>query len=172
MKLLIALLVLLQMPYVSKYLTFKEATQTSVSVGCTSNASALAPSQLELVRSFGKNYFDPLRERVGAPLYVSSMFRSKCVNSRIGGSKTSEHMILGQAVAADIDQDGRRGTISNPDLFHLIRTTTQFRQLIWEFGTDASPAWVHVSWSPNPAMNVRKVYRCYRVGNRTVYTNY
>lgn len=169
MKLLL-LSLLLQVPYISKYLTYKEATRTSVSVGCTTSANAPTAEQLLLIQRFGREYFDPLRAAVGTPLYVSSLFRSKCVNSRVGGARESEHLALNSIVACDIDQDGRNTRIGNRALFFHIKDRTKFRKLIWEFGTTNSPAWVHVSWSPDSKLNIGKVYRATKVGNRTVYT--
>jgi hypothetical protein len=169
MKLLITIM-LLQVPYISKYLTYREATQTSVSVGCTSSANAPDPTQLALIQRFGREFFDPLRVKVKSPLYVNSLFRSKCVNSRVGGARESEHLAINNVVAADIDQDGRNTKIGNRALFFYIRDNMPYRKLIWEFGTTNSPAWVHVSWSPDPKMNIRKSYRATKIGNRTVYT--
>lgn len=42
---------------------------------------------------------DPIREAWGKPIKINSGYRSKALNSKIGGSKTSDHM-LGRA--ADI----------------------------------------------------------------------
>lgn len=176
MKLLL-ILTLLQVPIISKYLSYKEATQ-SVHVGPTKSVSANTPNthQLALIQNFGKQSFDSLRIKVGSPLYVSSLFRSPALNKLVGGAKNSEHMILGDVVAVDIDQDGK-GKIGNRALFFFINENIKFRKLIWEFGTwngpgFGSPAWVHYSWSLDPAKNIGKVYRATRVSNRIIYTNF
>ena len=167
---LILLLALLQVPVISKFLTYREVTQ---SVHAASMTSANAPDsrQLFLIQVFGKEYFDPLRVRVGSPLYVSSLFRSKEVNRAVGGAKNSEHQITDDVVAVDIDQDGR-GKVVNRALFFIIKDETNFRKLIWEFGTPMSPSWVHVSWSPDQTKNIKKVYRATRIGNRVTYTHF
>ena len=39
------------------------------------------------------------------------------------------------------------GGISNADLFNYIKDNLEFDQLIWEYGTDKEPDWVHVSYT-------------------------
>jgi hypothetical protein len=167
MKLLL-ILSLLQVPILSKYLSFAEATRTSAGAACIPNADAISPEQIYVLQQFGLLYFDPLRERAKGPLYVSSLFRSRCINTNVGGAKNSEHMILGDVAACDIDQDGK-GKIGNRALFFMIKDGPPFRQLIWEFGDTKSPGWVHVSWSTDPKKNIRKVYRATRINNRVIY---
>lgn len=167
---LLIVFVLLQVPVISKYLSYREATKSAYAASST-NANAPTPEQLDLIRSFGKNYFDPLRISVGSPLYVSSLYRSEEVNKKVGGATHSEHLIRNNVVACDIDQD-EKGKIGNRALFFFIRDKTQFRKLIWEFGTETRPAWVHVSWSPDPTKNIKKVYRAIRVNNRIIYLNF
>lgn len=177
MKILLVL-TFLQIPQISKYLSFAEATQSSVHAVCIPNASALTSRQLYLIQEFGKQSFDPLRIGVGGPLYVSSLFRSQCINAKVGGARNSEHMVLGDVVAVDIDQDGRKTKIGNRALFFYIKDNIPFRKLIWEFSNlppgsaskADSPRWVHYSWSIDPSKNIGKVYRASKVGNRTVYT--
>ena len=42
--------------------------------------------------------------------------------------------------------DHRNGP-ENEEIFHYIRENLPFDQLIWEFGTDERPDWVHVSYN-------------------------
>lgn len=89
--------------------------------------------------------FEPLRVNMQAPVYVTSGYRSEALNAATpGASKTSQHSV-GEAL--DLDQDGRGTSVTNRDLFLFIRDTLPFDQLIWEFGTDANPDWVHVSYT-------------------------
>lgn len=171
------LLLFLQIIPISRFLSYAEVTKTSVGAGSTAGASVNKPDarQLVLLQRFGQQYFDPLRLYVGFPLYPSSVFRSEAVNKKVGGAKNSEHMIKDDVVACDIDQDGR-GKIGNTALFYVIKARGGYRKLIWEFGTPpklsgpkGKPDWVHVSWSPDPAKNVEKVYVAVKVGKRTIY---
>lgn len=82
---------------------------------------------------------DPIREAWGKPIKINSGYRSKALNSKIGGSKTSDHM-LGRA--ADITAGS---TTQNKKLFDLILTLgLQYDQLIDEKGYK----WIHISYRP------------------------
>ena len=168
MKLLLLLLTLIQVPIISRYLSYREATHSAYAVS-SSIANVPNERQTQLIKAFGEKYFDSLRIRVGSPLYVSSLYRSVALNNAIGGAKVSEHMILADVVACDIDQD-EKGKVGNRALFFIIQYQTTYRKLIWEFGTTTAPQWVHVSWSPYPDRNIKKVYRAKRVQNRVIYT--
>ena len=59
---------------------------------------------------------------------------------------------------------------SNAEIFKIIKDKLPFDQLIWEFGTDKEPSWVHVSYN---AKNNRKQIlkaRKNKLG-KTVYEN-
>ncbi len=161
---------MIQIPTISLYLSYREATHSASAVS-QNIANVPAQDQLSLIQAFGKGYFDPLRVRVGSPLYVNSLFRSTALNKKVGGAGESEHMILTDVVACDIDQDGK-GKVENRALFFIIKEGPPFRKLIWEFGTATSPAWVHVSWSPDPTKNIRKEYRAIRISNRVIYQKF
>jgi hypothetical protein len=87
--------------------------------------------------------FQPIREHFGVPIYISSGYRSAALNKKIGGAKNSQHL-TGEAI--DIDMDGHPH-VSNVQVFNFIRNNLFFDQLIWEFGNDSAPDWVHVSYS-------------------------
>lgn len=50
----------------------------------------------------------------------------------------------GQAI--DIDADIFNNGISNREIYLWILKNLDFDQLIWEYGDDHNPAWVHVSY--------------------------
>ena len=84
-----------------------------------------------------------LAEKVfGSAIHVSSGYRSKGLNEAIGGSKTSFHS---HGMALDLDMDGRSNKITNADIFNYIKENLPYSELIWEFGTDENPNWVHVA---------------------------
>ena len=104
----------------------------------------------------------PLRDEIGSPIRVSSGYRSPALNTAIGGSsKTSDHI------------EGLAGDISNPSgdnklLFDLIiEMDLPFKQLIWEFGDDKQPQWIHVSVDPLQPKN--EVLKAYKKDGRTKY---
>jgi len=99
-------------------------------------------SHLEAAKELAKNIFQPIRDHFGKPIWISSGYRSKLLNEAIGGSKTSQHC-KGEAI--DIDMDGK-GNPTNAEIFYYIKDNLPFDQLIWEFGNNENPSWVHVSY--------------------------
>jgi len=102
------------------------------------------------------NIFEPLREWVGGPIKINSFFRDKALNTAIGGSSRSQHC---QGRAIDIDDT--YGYKTNAEMFYHIKDNLNFDQCIWEFGDDANPDWVHVSYVNNTENRGRclKAYR-------------
>lgn len=155
---------------VSRYVSHKEAYEspTAQAKGIPNVPTA---QQESVVRYVAKNHFDPLRERVGGPLHITSFFRSAALNAAVKGSKYSDHLANNGIAAIDIDLDGKPwAPMTNSELFNFIRTKVKFYKLIWEFGDSARPAWVHVSFSDQPLLNTgTKVFRAVRYKNKTVY---
>lgn len=86
---------------------------------------------------------DPLREKYGKAIHVSSGYRCPAVNKGVGGSLTSQHM---QGEAADIYVDA--GAKGNFEIGKLIVKLGNFDQVIFENvgANDLLPQWIHVSW--------------------------
>lgn len=118
-----------------KYFTLKELSHSDTAMvrGIDNYPTAEAVSNLtELVN----NVLDPLRERYGKPIRVSSGYRCPALNRSVNGATSSQHR-LGEA--ADITTGSKEG---NRALFEIIRNHLPFDQLIDE--RDFS--WVHVSF--------------------------
>lgn len=109
-----------------------------------------------------EHIFEPLREKMNEPIYISSFYRSPELNKAIGGSSKSQHC-LGEA----IDIDDVYSKSSNADFFYYIKDKLEFDQLIWEFGDDYNPAWVHVSYSLGN--NRMRVFKAIKENNKTKY---
>lgn len=125
---------------ISKYITLAEATTSQTAV--RKNIPNIPnEKELENMKHVAVNVFDKVREHFGKPIRVSSFFRCLRLNNAVGGSKTSQH-IKGMA----IDMQGTNG-LTNAEIFHYIKDNLEFDQLIWEYGTEQEPAWVHVSLS-------------------------
>lgn len=124
----------------SKNLSLREATKsvTALRLGVDNTPDEYEIKNLERI---AHAIFQPLRDHFDTPIAVTSGFRSKALNEAVGGSKYSQH-IVGEALDLDADV---YGGVSNAELFHFIATRLEFDQLIWEFGDDDNPAWVHVS---------------------------
>ena len=115
-------------------------------------------------KTLAEKIFQPIREHFNTPIYISSGYRSKALNEAIGGSKTSQHS-KGEAI--DIDMDYRKGP-SNAEVFHFIKDNLPFDQLIWEFGDNENPSWVHVSYNHDGEQR-GKVLVAYKSNGRTKY---
>jgi zinc D-Ala-D-Ala carboxypeptidase len=95
--------------------------------------------QIEFLIELCENVLQPLRDKMG-PILITSGLRVPKLNKAVGGSTTSQHCALNGA-AADIDMDAK-----NAEIFNYIKDNLVFDQLIWEFGDDNCPDWVHVSY--------------------------
>ena len=73
---------------------------------------------------------------------MSSGYRSAELNTAIGGSSRSQH-VEGRALDLDADVFGQ---CTNSQIFQYILNNLTFDQLIWEFGDEDNPDWVHVSY--------------------------
>jgi len=149
----------------SKNLTLKEAIKSNT-------ASRLGidntPEQWEInnLRAVAENVFQPIRDHFGVPIGVSSGYRSKALNKAIGGSKYSQHMI-GEALDIDADIYGK---VTNAEIFNYIKDNLEWDQMIWEFGDDDEPNWVHVSYKES-GFNRKQIKRARRdEKNRVYYT--
>lgn len=113
-----------------------------------------------------KEIFEPIREYFGVPIFISSGYRSKLLNKSIGGSLSSQHC-SGEAI--DIDMDGTK--ILNAQIFHWIKDNLNFDQLIWEFGTDKNPDWVHVSYESTGKQR-NQILKAIKKNGKTSYVNF
>lgn len=150
---------------VSKNITYKEATHSTTAkrLGIDNTPNA---EQFSNMVHVAENVFQPIREHFNVPIYVSSFFRSEDLNKAIKGSSSSTHM-KGEAMDLDADVYGK---VTNAQIFHYIKDNLEFDQLIWEFGTEQEPAWVHVSLSKNNNRNQILVAK--KVKGKTVYEFY
>jgi hypothetical protein len=150
------------MEKISKHISYKEATFSQTA---TRKDIDNTPSEevLQRMKTVADNIFEPLRAHVGGPIKINSFYRSIMLNTAIGGSKSSQHT-RGEA----IDLDDTLGCMSNKDMFTFIKDELDFDQLIWEFGDDENPAWVHVSYV-SPENNRRRILKASKVNGKTTY---
>jgi hypothetical protein len=120
------------------------------------------PEHLENFKKLAENIFEPIRKHFGVPILVSSGYRSKALNTAIGGSLSSQHL-LGQAI--DIDMDGTKNGVTNKMVFDYIKANLNFDQLINEFDY----SWVHVSYNPSGKQR-KQILNAVKVGGKTTYT--
>jgi hypothetical protein len=130
------------------------------------------PEHIENFKKLAENVFQPIREHFGCPIHISSGYRSEALNKAIGGAgkmvngkyvPSSQHC-TGEAI--DIDMDGT--SITNKQVFDYIKDNLNFDQLIWEFGTDANPDWVHVSYESTGKQR-KQILKAVKKGSATTY---
>ena len=131
------------MKRISKHISYKEAVGSNYAkqYGIKNKPNE---EQVENMKLLAEKVFEPLREWVGCPIRVNSMFRSLELNTALKGSKTSSHM-KGEAMDITSMACGKENCKSNLEMFHWIKDNLEFDQLIWEFGKE--PKWLHVSFN-------------------------
>jgi len=153
----------MQLGKISKHISGREAIE---SYTAKRKGIENIPSEYELVNmvAVAENVFEPLRKWVGGPIKINSFFRSAELNKAIGGSSKSQHC-QGRA----IDLDDVYGHKTNAEMFNYIKNNLDFDQLIWEFGTDENPNWVHVSYVSEDG-NRRRCLKAEKVNGKTTYS--
>lgn len=93
---------------------------------------------------FGTSVLDVIREEWKRPITVNNGFRTLELNGAIGGSKNSQHMVLGAWAAADIE-DYTRDPAMNKKLYECIRTLSRLGAIPVDQCIDEKDfAWVHI----------------------------
>lgn len=107
----------------------------------TANANGInnTPSKYAIanMRALCENVLQPLRNRLGCPVKVTSGFRCAVLNKLIGGSINSQHCI---GLAADI-------VVPQKDLrevYEYIKNNLDYDQLLFEYNKNTK--WIHVSY--------------------------
>lgn len=151
----------------SKNLTLSEMTksQTATRLGIDNSPT---PEHFKNMQILAKNIFQPIRDYFSVPFGVSSGYRSEALNKAIGGSKSSQHC-KGEAI--DIDRDYGNDP-NNSEVFHYIKDNLDYDQLIWEFGTEQNPNWVHVSYNTTGKQRGQILVAYKDSNNRTKYKLY
>ena len=147
---------------ISKHISYKEGVYsvTAIRKGIDNQPNEEQLSNMKLV---AEKIFEPVRTHFKVPIKVNSFFRSPDLNKAIGGSTKSQHC-KGQA----IDIDDTYGKIKNSDIYWWIKENLDFDQMIWEFGNNDNPDWVHVSYV-SPDKNRNRCLKAYRDDGKTKY---
>jgi hypothetical protein len=123
-------------------------------------------AHLENIKLLCEKVLEPIRIHFARPIILSSGYRSAALNRAVGGSSSSQHC---SGEAADIDMDGTN--VTNAQIFNYIKDNLEFDQLIWEFGTDTNPDWVHVSYESNGRQR-KQILRAVKKNGSTSYISY
>ena len=146
---------------ISENISFKEAT-------CSETAKRLKiknePSETHIknMKIIAEKCFQPLREWADHPIRINSMYRCGELCEAIKSSKNSQHT-KGQAI--DLSSLGEK---TNGELFEWIKENLDFDQMIWEFGNDESPKWIHISYV-NKKSNRNRILRAKYKGSFVTY---
>ena len=147
---------------ISEHISLKEGikSHTATRLGIDNT-----PREIDLInmKTIAEQVFEPLRKWVGGPIAINSFYRSPQLNSAIGGSTTSQHCI-----GCALDLDDNYGYKTNAEMYEYIKNNLDFDQIIWEFGTDKNPNWVHVSYVSEDA-NRRRCLKAYKENVKTKY---
>ena len=147
---------------ISKHISYKEGvySRTAMRRGIKNNPNA---EQMKNMVAIAEGVFEPLRAYVGGPIKINSFFRSPELNKAIGGSSKSQHC-HGQA----IDLDDTFGRATNAEMYEFIKQNLDFDQMIWEFGDNKNPDWVHISYV-SPQQNRKRCLKAYKEEGKTCY---
>tara|TARA_R100001460_G_scaffold51460_2_gene90207 strand:- start:493 stop:948 length:456 start_codon:yes stop_codon:yes gene_type:complete len=147
---------------ISKHISDKEGSysSTALRLGIDNTPGDYEYSNMQLI---AEKVFEPLRNHIGKPIKINSFYRSVDLNKAIGGSSRSQHC---QGRAIDIDDTF--GHATNAEMYNWIKENLNFDQMIWEFGNDDNPAWVHVSYVSED-QNRNRCLKAYKENGKTKY---
>ena len=133
---------------ISKHISDREGVYSTTA---TRKGLANKPDQFQLanMKLLAEKVFEPLREWVGGPIRINSFFRCKALNKAIG-----------------IDDGGCKKT--NAEMYEWIKENLDFDQMIWEFGDEKNPNWVHVSYV-SPEENRNRCLKAFKHHGKTKY---
>lgn len=141
---------------VSKYVAISEVTSSDTAKR-KGISNMPTPEHLENLKVTCEAVHTPIREHFGKPIFISSAYRSAALNKAIGGSSSSDHC---NGRALDLDQDDKGTGVTNKMVFDFVKDNLEFDQLIWEFGTEKNPDWVHVGY--RKGANRKQILRAVR----------
>ena len=155
---------------ISKNFTLAELTKSNTAkrFGISNMPDKIGIHKLRLLAT---ELLQPIRDRLSAPLRITSGYRSESHNKAIGGSNKSQHT---KCEAVDL-QFVKRGKMDNMKIFEcLINSAIEFDQCILEFGgatadkDSDNPDWIHLSWKIKG--NRRQILVAYKdENNKTKY---
>lgn len=150
-----------------KYFTIDELTRSATAKRLGINNQPNAIYRVNLIALI-ENVLDPLREKWGMPIIVTSGYRCEKLNKAVGGSSSSQHM-KGQAADIRTVSDSR---VDNMKLLKcLLRSGLEFDQVICEYpDAQGRPDWIHVSWA-GKGKNRKLKTTATKIGSKTYYTH-
>ena len=151
---------------ISKHISDKEATKsiTALRLGIDNTPNGTAYNNM---KTLAANVFEPLRDWVGGPIKITSFYRSPELCLAIGSKTSSQHTCKNGAA---IDIDDIYGYKTNAEMFEYIKDNLEFDQLIWEFGNEENPDWLHISYV-DLEKNRKRILKAVRDQGKVKYIN-
>tara|TARA_R110002012_G_scaffold88016_2_gene217226 strand:+ start:193 stop:651 length:459 start_codon:yes stop_codon:yes gene_type:complete len=147
---------------ISKHISSKESMYSRTAQRLDIDNTPTKEHKENMIK-LAEEIFEPLRSYAGGPIKINSFYRSPKLNKAIGGSSKSQHC-NGQA----IDIDDTFGRLTNAEMYQFIKQHLDFDQMIWEFGNEDNPNWVHVSYV-SPQENRNRCLQAYKENGKTKY---
>lgn len=126
----------------SKHFMLKEFTRSDYA---KEHNISNTPTHLEYnkLKKLCEDILQPIRSKWKNGIIITSGFRNPVLNSKVGGSPSSQHC---KGEAADFKAENGK----NGKLFHMIEAMIhneeiEVGQLIWEHGDEYNPDWIHIS---------------------------
>ena len=142
---------------ISEYYTLRDAVFSPTAVRAQID-NLPTPEHLANIKAVATEVLDAIKDQVD--FKINSFYRSRALNSFVKGALHSQHL-KGEAV----DIDSRDNARLWQEIKHLYNTKQiDFDQLIWEFGDDNAPDWIHISYSRKK--NRRQVLRAVKAPNK------
>lgn len=127
----------------SKYLSYKTFIYSDAARAKGINNEP-TQAHLNAGKQIGYQVYDKIYEHFGGKVRINNMYRSHALNNAIAGSsKTSDHM---EGAGMDLSA---LPPYTNKDIYVWLRQNVQFKQLIWEGGSNLNPDWVHIAYVPS-----------------------
>ena len=149
-------------PNISEHISYAEAT-----VSATGSRKGIKndppPETLAVMKVTAEKLFEPIRKYFGVPITILSFYRCPELNKAVGGAKNSQH-VDGEAIDAQMTSG-----VTNRDLWDWLKTNPiEFDQIIYEFGDDNEPDWIHMSYTTR-RKNRQQALRAIKVNGKTKY---
>ena len=105
--------------------------------------------------------------------YKESVYSRTAIRRGIDNDPNKDQMINMEVVADEVFEPLRSWAggpikITNAEMYEFIKKFLDFDQIIWEFGNDDNPDWVHVSYV-SEEKNRNRCLKAYKEKGKTKY---
>ena len=154
---------------ISQHISEKEATKsiTALRLGIDNTPNSYHRNNM---KTLAANVIEPFRLWVAGPIKITSFYRSQELNEAIGGATKNGKSVSQHCKGQAIDIDDIYGYKTNAEMFEYIKDNLEFDQLIWEFGNEDNPDWLHISYVDREK-NRSRILKAVRDQGKVKYIN-